>query len=277
MAEKLPILISIPHGGNVIPDEVKDIVNVGERDIFYDGDAKTSEIYDFKDKVKAQAEMKIARAVIDVNRAPDDKPPKNPDGVVKTQTTDKTPVYKKGKYPDDKTIDLLLEKYYFPFHTKVDKLIKENSIKLCLDCHTMLAEAPVTSKNPGTPRPLICLSNGGDKNGEPVSGTGTITCPPQVIRMLAEFFRAEFGNEGEITINKPFLGGYNSKLHSKTNKIPWIQIEMNRSLYLTEQNINDRSLEVPQEKIKELNTRIWWVINKFFENWELQSRKTDMK
>ena len=36
-----PLLISIPHGGDVVPPEVKDMVSITDRDVFYDGDTLT--------------------------------------------------------------------------------------------------------------------------------------------------------------------------------------------------------------------------------------------
>jgi formiminoglutamase len=51
--------------------------------------------------------MPIARAIVDVNRAPDDRAPKNPDGVVKAVTVNGTSVYKEGMLPDDALIEEL--------------------------------------------------------------------------------------------------------------------------------------------------------------------------
>jgi len=93
MGTVYPLLISIPHGGDVVPPEVKDRISITDRDVFYDGDTLTREIYNLRNSVAAFIEMPIARAIVDVNRAPDDRPPKNPDGVVKTVTVNGTSVY----------------------------------------------------------------------------------------------------------------------------------------------------------------------------------------
>ena len=155
-------MISIPHGGDRIPPEVIDIVNITQKDIFYDSDTMALDLYDFKDKVAALVEMPVARAILDVNRAPDDLPPENPDGVVKTTTLQGKSVYKKEKFPRDDIIDILLNKYYFPYHIEITSLLKKQDIRLALDCHTMLEYAPATNNSPGQARPLVCLSNGGD-------------------------------------------------------------------------------------------------------------------
>lgn len=263
MAKRLPILISIPHGGDVIAHEVKDRVHLTARDIFFDGDAKTREIYNFKNEVEAFIEMPIARAIIDVNRASNDRPPKNPDGVIKTITTDKKEIYKQNKFPDDLLIEQLLEKYYFPFHNKIDRLLEEHEIILALDCHSMLAEAPPISKDAGKPRPLISLSNRGDIYGEPTEERGSVTCPPEWIYELASSFKDVFGEQGEITINDPFTGGFNSQLHFKNNGIPWIQVEINRNLYLSELYFNEKELTVEKKRLEELRELIFSSIKQF--------------
>jgi formiminoglutamase len=263
MPDRLPVLISIPHGGDQIPSEVENSVLITKRDIFNDGDPLTREIYNFADRVEAFIEMPIARAVIDLNRAHDDRPPENPDGVVKTITTDKTQIYKQNMFPDDSLIEHLLEKYYFPFHKEVDQLLDKPEIKLALDCHSMLEKAPVISKEPGEARPLICLSNRGDFEGKPRAGGGTVTCPPEWIGGLADSFRKVFGDIGKVAINRPFIGGYNSLLHFKNKEIPWIQVEINRSLYLNELYFNEKELSVGQSRLIELREMIFQSIELF--------------
>ena len=263
MGTAYPLLISIPHGGDTIPPEVADIVSITERDIFYDGDALTREIYDFGKRVDAVIETPIARAIVDVNRASDDRPPENPDGVVKTVTTDGTPVYREGMFPDDDLVEDVLQKYYFPYHERLGNLLENRSIRLALDCHSMLERSPSASVRPGEPRPLICLSNRGDEYGMPVHGRGTVTCPPGWIRALAESLRRAFAGEGEIAMNDPFAGGYISRYHYEHRRIPWIQIEINRKLYLNETYFDPKRLRVDQRIIQELRERIFDGIVQF--------------
>ena len=255
-----PLLISIPHGGDTVPPEVADIVSITERDIFYDGDALTREIYDFGKRVDAVIETPIARAIVDVNRAPDDRPPENPDGVVKTVTTDGRPVYREGMFPDDALVEDLLQRYYFPYHEQLDDLLEGRDIKLALDCHSMLKRSPAASDRPGEPRPLICLSNRGDEHGMPVSGRGPVTCPPEWIRALAESLRQAFAGGGRVAMNDPFLGGYISQYHYEREGIPWIQIEINRKLYLNETYFDPERLRVKKEIIMELREKIFGPI-----------------
>ena len=74
----LPLLISVPHGGDGVPAEVAGRVAISDDDLFDDGDAFTRDIYDVRDDVISWFGASIARAFVDLNRAPDDRPPANP-------------------------------------------------------------------------------------------------------------------------------------------------------------------------------------------------------
>ena len=77
----------------------------------------------------AYIDTPLARAFVDLNRAPSDRPPENPDGVVKTETVNRCSVYKKGLFPDETTIHNLLQNYYFPYHSILDALQNNNFLK----------------------------------------------------------------------------------------------------------------------------------------------------
>jgi N-formylglutamate deformylase len=265
MRARLPILISVPHGGTTIPPEVADRIRLTARDVLGDSDTFTCELYDFRHNVAAFIENPIARAVVDVNRAPDDRPPKNPDGVIKTRTVQGLQVYREGRYPEEGLISTLLQTYYYPYHERVAALLDAHEVQLALDCHSMLPLAPPTKEHPGRPRPLICLSNRGDARGMPKEGQGLPTCPPEWLQILADAFRHAFAHEdGEIKLNEPFAGGYISQHHHRRTGIPWIQIELNRKLYLVDQHFEPQSLRVAEARIRELKERIFMAIIAFW-------------
>jgi N-formylglutamate deformylase len=265
MHARLPILISVPHGGTTIPPEVADRIRLTAREVLGDSDTFTRKLYDFRHNVVAFIEYPIARAVVDVNRAPEDQPPKNPDGVIKTRTVQGLQVYKEGGYPEEGLISTLLQTYYYPYHERVAELLDAHGVQLALDCHSMLPIAPPTKEQPGRPRPLICLSNRGDARGMPKEGQGSITCPPEWLQILADAFRHAFAHEdGEIKLNEPFAGGYISQHHHQRTGIPWIQIELNRKLYLVDQYFEPHRLQVVEERIRELNARLFGVIADFW-------------
>ena len=66
---------------------------------------------------------RIARAFVDLNRAEDDRPPANPDGVVKSATCFDRPIYSEPL--DDQTIERLLALYHRPYHEGLESAARE--------------------------------------------------------------------------------------------------------------------------------------------------------
>lgn len=70
---KLPFLISVPHSGHHIPQEVQDICILTPEQIYEDSDWGAAEIYFALEKyVEAFIYSDVARAIVDLNRAADD-------------------------------------------------------------------------------------------------------------------------------------------------------------------------------------------------------------
>lgn len=261
MVSNLPIIISVPHGGQIIAPEVSDRTLLTREDIFSDGDPLTRKIYDFRKDVAFYFESKIARATVDLNRPPDDLPPFNQDGVVKSHTVMGKGIYHKNRVPANNSLRLLLRKYYTPYHERLWKNSRRPNLFCGIDCHTMLDRAPVICDQPGSQRPFICLSNRGDHHGNRVKGR-RLTCPPEMIRSLKIFLKEQFPDEANnITLNDPFLGGYIIQRHS--HNLPWIQIELNRSTYLDKKWFDRQNLQVCNERIVHLRHRLLMAIRNF--------------
>lgn len=240
----LPVLLSIPHGGERIPDELRDRICITPADLFDDGDAFTEDIYDLSEGVAGVVKASVARAFVDLNRAPDDRPPGNPDGVVKSATCLQRPIYRPGLEPDAALTDQLIARYHAPYHRLLEEKAADSSIQLALDCHSMLAAAPPISATPGFPRPLFCLSN---RNGA--------TAPDELLHALAAAIGAAFElPPGEIGLNDPFQGGYITRRHG-TSRVPWIQVEMNRSLYLAAPWFDSESRRIDRQRLVALRDR----------------------
>jgi formiminoglutamase len=93
---KLPVLLSIPHGGTRKPEELEGHLSITNKDLFDDSDPFVTELYDLGDKVKRVIKTDIARAFVDLNRSLQDMPPQNPDGLIKSKTCYEKPIYIKG-------------------------------------------------------------------------------------------------------------------------------------------------------------------------------------
>ena len=184
----LPIAISVPHAGVLVPREATPYCRLTREQIIKDGDEFAAEIYDLRHEVAEFITTDVARAIVALNRAPDDR---RADGVVKSHTIYNEPIY--GEPLPESTISLLLDKYYHPYHTRLSNLAARD-VLFAIDCHTMVAEAPPIGPNPGTRRPEICLGN--------LDGH---SLPEAWTTILHRTFQDVFP-EVEVTVNEPFAG-----------------------------------------------------------------------
>lgn len=251
---KFPVLLSIPHGGTQRPPELEGRLCITEHDQFDDSDPFAREIFDLGGTAAQVISADVARAYVDLNRSVEDLPPRNPDGLLKSMTCYKKPIYIPGKEPDEKLSSLLIENHYKPYHRKIRDSVANPDLKLCLDCHTMAAVAPVVSPDGySKKRPLFCLSN---QEGNTSTG--------EFIRILALCISESFGVSLEhISFNDPFKGGYITRTYGN-KPIPWIQIEMNRSLYLGKQWFDRGNLSVDFSRLEELNQKFHDTLERFF-------------
>jgi N-formylglutamate deformylase len=272
MRSPYPFLISVPHCGFRVPDSIRDRLALPDPILAYESDPETGRIYQFRERVAAFIDSDVSRVIVDLNRRPYDLPPRHPDGVVKSITVSGNPVFLTGRFPPMPLIHRLLMDYYFPYHEQIDRLLDSGGVSLGIDCHSMLPFAPPGQKDAGKKRPLICLGNNGDRNGKPRKN-GLATCPDEWIKKLAVEFRLEFAGDGDVAINTPFSGGFITNAHFWHRGIPWIQLEVNRSLYEGEEAGNsDRSAS---ERTGELRERIWGVLAGFWDAIEQEEKRIE--
>ena len=261
-SNRLPLLVSVPHGGYTVPGALGPRVSLSFPDIFPDSDPCTRTLFDLQDDVACYHESDIARAIIDLNRSPDDLPPQNPDGVIKSHTILGAAVYHPGQQPSPSLIRELLQRYYFPYHRKIGADATRSDLLCGLDCHTMLEFEPGTLPADETERPFICLSNLGDENGEgPVED---LSCSPDLVALFADCLRLTFPEEADnIVLNTPFKGGHISRAHSK--ELPWMQLELNRRAYLKEPWFNPVTFTVDQNRLDVLRNKLLQALVLFCE------------
>lgn len=217
----LPLLISVPHAGLRVPAEVEASCRLTVDQIVEDGDEHAAAIYDVADQVTSYITTDVARAIVDLNRAEDDR---RPDGVVKTHTCFNVPVYHEPL--SENTIEQLLTRYYRPYHERLRQLATP-AVRLAVDCHTMLAVGPPIGPGAGIARPHVCLSHGDG------------TCPDEWMDALAASFEEQFGDN--VSVNDPFRGGYITRTHAA--EMPWVQLELSRAPFASNAEKRQRVLD----------------------------------
>ena len=217
----LPLLLSVPHAGLTVPTEVENFCLLTKKEIIEDGDEGTAEIYlPLQEEVFTLVTTVVARAIVDMNRAEDDR---RKDGVIKTHTCWDVQIYREP--PSETLISELMEIYYKPYHASLTEYARH--VTCGIDCHTVAAQGPPVGPDTGEERPAICIS---DADG---------TCPKEWIISLADCLKKVF--EKDVSINHPFKGGYIIRSHAK--ELPWIQIELSRAPFYSNQEKSFRVLE----------------------------------
>jgi N-formylglutamate deformylase len=261
--KRYPFLLSVPHGGTEVPGIIRPRLLLSDEELNYYCDPYTRVVFGYEDRVTAYIDAPVSRMVVDLNRPPLPLPLRDPDGIIKVRTIDGREVYRDGQVPDMQLIHHLLMTYYFPFHQRIDELIDRQPVRIAFDCHSMLPFGSALQKDAGKVRPLICLGNNGDQRGRAKKGS-IATCSVELITTLANIFRQEFSLGREVAINNPFSGGFISNAHYWHKGIPWIQIEINRSLYEPE-GLSADNRQVSQDRLILLREKIWHVLTAFWD------------
>lgn len=251
--ERFPVLLSIPHGGTAVPPKLRARVRLDRYGIHDDIDPFVREIYDLGERVQEVVSTDVARTFVDLNRAPDDVPPANPDGVVKSTTCVGQPIYAPGHELDAGLTEALIAKYYAPYHARLRRAVRTPGLVLALDCHSMMATGPEIAPDTGRPRPLLCVGNHRGAACATVTAERFTAC----LRTAFSFERHE------VTLNQPFAGGYITRTYGG-DPLPWLQIEMNRTLYLAAPWFVRRTLTVHPARLRELNRKFAYALALFF-------------
>lgn len=282
----LPIILSLPHGGLATPDEVQGQLAITATTIYNECDLWVDQLFDFAHPelgqpgaseqgrgVLAQVHLPIARVLIDANRAPDDLA--NPDGPVKTQTSYGQPIYQSA-LTHAQQIDLR-QRYWQPFHAELEQALQQQgkAAKLFLDGHNMAQLGPSAYGDPGQPRPLVCLANFGDAQGEIRPTLGWTSCEPALLRAAGELAAALFSDltllepagaaPPVVALNQPFHGGYILARYAQPMSgkphLPGIMLEINRGLFVGNQQ-TDTPIQPPnQERIAAIRQRLYaWAL-----------------
>ncbi|MBL6991633.1 MAG: N-formylglutamate amidohydrolase [Bacteriovoracaceae bacterium] len=243
-------LVSIPHAGEFIPEDIKPFLIGDKRPLMEDVDFRIFELIDIE-ALNAQGiaviSSKIHRVCIDLNRSKEVALlnwKNNSKGVKLVQTV-----------PSDKSQEQLLTKYYDPYFNCLTELLKKMaSIKQkapVIDFHSMPSRPTAyhlkLNPNQLQNRPDFCVSH-----------LGGTTCSGEYINFIVSYLKNE---KFETLIDDPYVGGYVTKFINgfDTNNV---QIETKRSLYMDETN---KSLHPEQvQKLKGILTSLIVEVMKRF-------------
>jgi len=245
-------LLSIPHSGEVVPEEFQEYLSGDEKAYREDVDFKVNELIDIPALQKAGVAVLVSnihRICVDLNRSEE-----NCVLFWKDNTQGKKLVVKD---PTPEVAKKFIEDYHRPYYeilkAALVDLEKRKAGKVSMiDLHSMPSKPTAyhMKQNPNQSiwRPDFCLS---DRKGK--------TCEPEFIN----YFRDVMTILGHsAALNNPYVGGFVTEYvdRFRTNNI---QIEINRSIYMDEE-----SKELLWDKVNSLRPSLTQVLIGGFEKFD---------
>jgi N-formylglutamate deformylase len=145
----LPLLISVPHAGKLVPDELQPKLTQIARSL-PDTDWYVDQLYGFAEQMGASIiRATYSRYVVDLNRSPDSaslypNAPTSP--VCPTHTFAGEALYREGTQPDDAEIADRLERYWHPYHQciaeEIWRIRSDHGSALLWDAHSIASRMP---------------------------------------------------------------------------------------------------------------------------------------
>ena len=225
-AGSLPLLVSMPHVGTDIPDDVAATLAPCAQ-ARADTDWHLAELYGFADEIGASTlSARWSRYLIDVNRPPEDTnlyPGLDTTGLCPVDTFGRQSLYLPGQEPTQAEVQRRLARYWRPYHAQLraelDRLLALHGRVVLWDAHSIASTVPrfFDGRLPDL--------NFGTAEGR--------SCAAGLEQTVVGLARAQ--QEFSIAVNGRFKGGYITRHYGQpAAQVHAIQLEMCQYLYMNE-------------------------------------------
>ncbi len=222
----VPILISIPHCGTLIPEECRPIYDEQLLSFIDDTDWYVDQLYAFASQMGITTiKSKFSRWVIDLNRATNDQPLYNDGriitGLVPLTNFKGTSLYL-NKVPDQAEINRRISIYHEPYHRQLQTVLSELQSSFG---HVLLWEAhSIRQHVPTIYDGILPDLNLGDNEGK--------SAHP---KLISEAAKALISSRYDFTHNHPFKGGFITRNFGRPDQgIHALQLEMTKINYMND-------------------------------------------
>jgi len=225
-AGRLPMLVSMPHAGTDIPDEVADTLApcAAAR---ADTDWHLPELYGFLEEMGVSTiSARWSRYLIDLNRPPENTnlyPGLDTTGLCPLDTFGRERLYREGMEPDAAEVQRRLERYWLPYHeqlgAELERLKAQHGRVVLWEAHSIASVVPrfFEGKLPDL--------NFGTAEGK--------SCDPGLEEAILGIARAQ--ERYTIALNGRFKGGHITRHYGQpSNGVHAIQLEKCQCLYMNE-------------------------------------------
>jgi N-formylglutamate deformylase len=254
MRGRTPLIVSMPHVGTRVPEEIEREFTPVARSLT-DTDWHVDRLYDFVPELGASVlSARYSRYVIDLNRPPDNTSlyaGQVQTGLCPTHSFAGEPLYGSGVDAlPGREIEHRRQRYWQPYHQALQDLIADTrgrlGVAILLDAHSIRSYVPrlFTGRLPDI--------NIGTDDGR--------SCQPALIAPLLEILEAQ--SRFTYVINGRFKGGYITRNYgSPADGVQALQIELAQACYMDEdRTVYDEARAAP---LRELLQRLVGALLQF--------------
>lgn len=223
---KVPVLISVPHGGIEFPQEIKAAYKPALISAPEDTDWFVDRLYDFALSMGVTLiSARYSRWVIDLNRTPGSQALYN-DGRMITPLVPPASFLGESLYvgeePSEEEIQRRTRLYYAPYHQKIKEILQDFrqkfGIALLYEAHSIKQRVPSICAEPF---PDLILGDNDETSAHP--------------RLIQAALEGLSSGRYQLTHNTPFKGGYITRhFGNPQENIHALQLERTKVLYMNE-------------------------------------------
>lgn len=221
-----PLLISVPHDGTAVPDDIAARLTDSARRV-PDTDWHVARLYAFARELGASVIVpKHSRYVIDLNRSEDDVslyPGQNTTGLCPIVQFTGEPVYREGMTPTEDEVRARVERYWRPYHQalrgEIERMKAEHGRIVLWEGHSIRGEVPFLFEG------RLPDLNLGTANGA--------SCSPALQSRLEAVLAGQ--GDYDFVVNGRFKGGYITRHYGDPGDgVDAVQLEISQRIYMDE-------------------------------------------